>query len=190
MKKILAFACISACIVASPTFSYAKPLKHKTHDRYTLHYDVAHALSSHSKHVLLGGRPREARSSQRRLREIALRAHRLHEAQPGRREWSRDGSRVRDASGGILIRASYYSSGRRTADGEVFRPGGFTAANRTLPFGTMLRLTNLSTGRTVTVRVNDRGPFVAGRSLDVSRGAAVALGMIAQGTATLRMERV
>jgi rare lipoprotein A len=119
-----------------------------------------------------------------------LRAHRLHEAQPGRREWSRDASPVRDASGGALIRASYYSSGRRTASGEVFQPGGYTAANRTLPFGTMLRLTNPSTGRTVMVRVNDRGPFVTGRSLDVSRGAAVALGMIAKGTATLRMERV
>lgn len=147
-------------------------------------------MQLHSKHVLLDARLREARSGRKRFGRIALRAHRLHEAQPGRREWSGDRSHVADASGGTLIRASYYSSGRRTADGEVFRPGGFTAANRTLPFGTLLRLTNPSTGRTVTVRVNDRGPFVAGRSLDVSRGAAVALGMIAQGTATLRMERV
>jgi rare lipoprotein A len=89
-----------------------------------------------------------------------------------------------------MVRASYYDTGGRTADGERFRPNGFTAANRTLPFGTMLRLTNPSTGRTVTVRVNDRGPFVPGRSLDVSRGAAAALGMIGSGTATLRMARI
>ena len=106
MKTILTFACISACIVASPTLSYAKPLKHKTHDQYTSHYGEPPALQPHSKHVLLGGRLREARSSQRRLREVALRAHRLHEAQPGRREWSRDGSPVRDASGGALIRCA------------------------------------------------------------------------------------
>jgi rare lipoprotein A len=92
--------------------------------------------------------------------------------------------------GGSVIRASYYQSGSRTADGEHFNPGGLTAAHRTLPFGTHLLLTNLATGRSVTVRVNDRGPFVRGRSLDVSRGAAVALGMIGSGTATLRMRRV
>jgi len=59
-----------------------------------------------------------------------------------------------------------------------------------LPFGTQLRLTNPSTGRSVVVRVNDRGPFVRGRSLDVSRGAAAALGMIGSGVANLRVARV
>ncbi len=84
-----------------------------------------------------------------------------------------------------MLKASYYSTGRRTASGERFNPNGYTAASRTLPFGTMLRLTNPATGRSVVVRVNDRGPFVRGRSLDVARGAAAALGMIAQGTANL-----
>lgn len=88
------------------------------------------------------------------------------------------------------MRASYYSSGRRTASGEHFNPNGYTAASRTLPFGTRLRLTNPRTGRTVTVRVNDRGPFVRGRSLDVARGAARALGMISQGTASLEVARL
>jgi len=91
---------------------------------------------------------------------------------------------------GMLQKASYYSQGRRTASGERFNPNGYTAASRTLPFGTMLRLTNPATGRSVVVRVNDRGPFVRGRSLDVARGAAVALGMIAQGTANLEVARV
>lgn len=91
---------------------------------------------------------------------------------------------------GMLQRASYYSQGRRTASGERFNPNGYTAASRTLPFGTMLRLTNPGTGRSVVVRINDRGPFVRGRSLDVARGAAVALGMIAQGTANLEVARL
>lgn len=91
---------------------------------------------------------------------------------------------------GTYIRASYYSSGHRTASGERFNPNGFTAASRTLPFGTRLRLTNPTTGRSVTVQINDRGPFVRGRGLDLARGAAAALGMIGQGTANLKVARL
>jgi rare lipoprotein A len=89
-----------------------------------------------------------------------------------------------------FIKASYYSSGHRTANGEHFDPNGFTAASRTLPFGTRLHLTNLATGRSVIVRINDRGPFVRGRGLDLARGAAVALGMIDRGTANLKVARL
>ena len=89
-----------------------------------------------------------------------------------------------------VIRASFYSHGSRTASGEAFNPNGFTAAHRTLPFGTRLQVTNPSTGRSVVVRVNDRGPFVRGRSLDLARGAAAALGMIGQGTASLVVARL
>jgi len=64
--------------------------------------------------------------------------------------------------------ASFYVEGAETANGEKIDPQALTAAHRTLPFGTMLRVTNLETGRTVTVRVNDRGPFVQGRSVDLS----------------------
>lgn len=88
------------------------------------------------------------------------------------------------------VKASFYSQGRRTASGEHFNPDGYTAASRTLPFGTKLRVTNPATGRSVIVRVNDRGPFVKGRSLDLSRGAAAAIGMIAQGTANLKIARL
>lgn len=79
-------------------------------------------------------------------------------------------------------------AGRKTASGERFNPGALTAAHRTLPFGTRLKLTNPRNGRSVVVRINDRGPFVRGRMLDVSRGAAAALGFVAQGTARLRVE--
>ena len=90
-------------------------------------------------------------------------------------------------------RASYYGhelAGRRTASGEKFNPNGLTAAHRSLPFGTKLRLTNPTTGKSVIVRVNDRGPFVRGRVLDVSLGAARALGFVGRGTTQLKIERV
>jgi peptidoglycan lytic transglycosylase len=87
-----------------------------------------------------------------------------------------------------LIKASYYCSGRRTASGERFNPNGFTAAHRTLPFGTRLAVTNPANGRTVVVRINDRGPFVRGVSLDLARGAAFAIGM--RGTGTVRIAPV
>jgi rare lipoprotein A len=78
---------------------------------------------------------------------------------------------------GTLVKSAYYFSGRRTASGETFDPHGLTAAHRTLPFGTRLRVTNPRTGQSTTVRINDRGPFVRGVSLDLSLGAAKAIGM-------------
>jgi len=66
---------------------------------------------------------------------------------------------------------------KRTASGEMFNPDGLTAAHRSLPFGTCLRVSNPKTGRSVSVRVNDRGPFTKGVSLDLSHGAARAIGM-------------
>jgi rare lipoprotein A len=95
-----------------------------------------------------------------------------------------------ETSDGSLVNASFYYHGSKTASGERFNPNGFTAAHRTLPFGTRLKLTNPRTGRSVVVRVNDRGPFVRGRGLDVARGAAAALGMISSGTARLVMARL
>ena len=73
--------------------------------------------------------------------------------------------------------ASWYGSGRRTANGEAFNPNGMTAAHRNLPFGTRLRVVNESNGRSVVVRINDRGPFVGGRIIDLARGPARALGI-------------
>jgi rare lipoprotein A len=86
--------------------------------------------------------------------------------------------------------ASFYTEGTETASGEKFDTRDLTAAHPTLPFGTKLRVTNVATGRSVTVRVNDRGPFVPGRSVDVSYSAADALGMVGAGLAKVRMEVV
>ena len=85
--------------------------------------------------------------------------------------------------------ASYYGkelAGRRTASGERFNPSAMTAAHRTLRFGTRVRVTNSRNGRSVVVRINDRGPFVKGRSIDLSSGAARAIGM--DSNARVRME--
>ena len=87
-------------------------------------------------------------------------------------------------------KASYYQTGKTTANGEHFNPNGMTAAHKTLPFGTRLLVTNVATGKSVVVRVNDRGPFIRGRVLDLARGAAAAIGMIPAGTASVRMALV
>lgn len=86
--------------------------------------------------------------------------------------------------------ASFYRHDSETASGEKFDPNELTAAHRTLPFGTRLRVTNLSNGRSVTVRVNDRGPFVRGRTVDVSSSAAAALQMTERGVAKVKLDVV
>jgi len=85
--------------------------------------------------------------------------------------------------------ASWYGGefhGRQTSSGEIYDKEAFTAAHRSLPFGTMLLVTNLDNGASVVVRVTDRGPFVKGRIIDVSEGAARILGMLPTGTARVR----
>jgi rare lipoprotein A (peptidoglycan hydrolase) len=91
---------------------------------------------------------------------------------------------------GISGMASYYGGrfrGRRTASGARFDASGLTAAHRSLPFGTRVRVTHMGSGRSVVVRVNDRGPFVGGRIIDLSSGAAGVLGMHGQGIARVRV---
>ena len=87
--------------------------------------------------------------------------------------------------------ASWYGdefAGRPTASGEIFDPNQITAAHRTLPMPSIVRITNLDNGRALAVRVNDRGPFAHGRIIDVSRRTAQLLGFHAQGTAKVRVE--
>ena len=89
--------------------------------------------------------------------------------------------------------ASFYGrelAGNRTASGERFDPNAFTAAHRTLPLGTKLKVTNVANGRSVIVRVNDRGPFVRSRLIDVSLGAAREINMVRSGKAQVRLEIV
>ena len=86
--------------------------------------------------------------------------------------------------------ASFYIEGQQTASGEKFDTHDLTAAHPTLPFGTRLRVTNVATGRSVTVRVNDRGPYVPGRVVDVSHSAADAIGMVGSGIAKVKLDVV
>ena len=76
---------------------------------------------------------------------------------------------------------SFYSDGQRTANGEQFDPNAFTAAHKTLPFNTRVRVTNPANGKSVVVRINDRGPFVSGRCLDLSRAAFAAIASVGAG---------
>lgn len=82
-------------------------------------------------------------------------------------------------------KASYYGYGGRTANGERHNAQAMTAAHRTLPFGTRVRVTNKANGKSVVVRINDRGPFIRGRVIDVSTGAAEALGFRSRGVTTV-----
>jgi rare lipoprotein A len=96
--------------------------------------------------------------------------------------------RVKSVSKG---QASWYGPGffgNRTASGEVLRPGTLTAAHRSLPFGTQVRVTNMGNGRSAIVRINDRGPFHGHRVIDLAHGAANQLGLISSGIANVKLE--
>jgi peptidoglycan lytic transglycosylase len=99
----------------------------------------------------------------------------------------KDTGGAKTASHGV---ASFYTEGTKTASGEKFNTLDMTAAHPTLPFGTKLRVTNVASGQSVTVRVNDRGPYVRGRVVDVSYSAADALGMVGKGVAKVKLDVV
>ncbi|MEV5821343.1 septal ring lytic transglycosylase RlpA family protein [Micromonospora harpali] len=84
--------------------------------------------------------------------------------------------------------ASFYDEGQLTANGENFDPSAMTAAHKTLPFDTMVRVTNPANGKSVTVRINDRGPFIDGRCLDLSRAAFAAIASVDVGALTVKYE--
>ena len=91
------------------------------------------------------------------------------------------------------VTASYYAEdfhGKRTSNGERFNMNDYTCAHKSLPFNTILKVTNLANGKTCEVRVNDRGPFVASREIDLSKAAAIKLGMIGTGTTKVKLEIV
>jgi rare lipoprotein A len=100
---------------------------------------------------------------------------------------SHHAAETQTASQGV---ASFYTEGTQTASGEKFDTHDLTAAHPTLPFGTRLRVTNVASGRSVTVRVNDRGPYVPGRIVDVSYSAAETLGMVGSGIAKVKLDVV
>ena len=96
----------------------------------------------------------------------------------------------KDAEHQMVGVASFYSYDTQTASGEKFDPREMTCAHRTLPFGTRLRVTDTETGQAVTVRVNDRGPYVEGRIIDLTTAGAEVLGIIGRGLAKVRLDVV
>ncbi|MFZ1519738.1 MAG: septal ring lytic transglycosylase RlpA family protein [Ignavibacteriaceae bacterium] len=91
------------------------------------------------------------------------------------------------------MKASWYGPGfhgRKTANGEVYDQMSFTAAHKSLKFGTLLKITNLKNNKSVVIRINDRGPYVHGRDLDLSKAAALELGMVRKGVAKIKVEEI
>jgi rare lipoprotein A len=158
----------------------ARPAYHYHHYRmghdYT-HYVPRLHLRAYHRHGLYHGRLYRHRAAAVRMspssRHLQTAAHPASSFAPA-------------SAAGALVRASWYGGGERlsarTASGEHFNSGGLTAAHRSLPFGTRVQVTNVATGRAVVVRINDRGPFVGGRSLDLAHGAAQAIGLHSTGS--------
>lgn len=95
-----------------------------------------------------------------------------------------------EASAAQCGKASWYALYSRTASGEMMNPAKLTAAHKTLPFGTKLEVTNRNNGKSVIVRINDRGPFIKGRIVDLSKAAAGKIGMIRSGHAPICFRRL
>jgi rare lipoprotein A (peptidoglycan hydrolase) len=132
--------------------------------------------------------PRRAQRAQVRSAKRARRQAHRH-TRHHRRVVQRPARGVAGGSG-LVGMASFYGGrfhGRLTASGARFNQNGLTAAHRSLPFGTRVRVTHLGSGRSVDVRINDRGPFVGGRIIDLSHGAAGVLGMHGQGVARVQV---
>lgn len=119
----------------------------------------------------------------------ASHAKHAHRSAKRSKHAQRSSKRRHVASGGRHSgMASYYWQGQKTASGARFNPNGLTAAHRSLPFGTRVRVTNRNNGRSVVVIINDRGPFIAGRIIDLSRGAAKVIAMTGSGVAPVSIE--
>jgi rare lipoprotein A len=180
--RIVAAATAALCLFAHSTTASAKnahadgDLSHSRKHKISLHHRISNhqrADKARSKsHRLTAHRKSHHRyAARRKLHSLATRSD-TRSVQPGARNFT-----------GM---ASYYWEGSRVADGSRFNPRGMTAAHRTLPFGTRLWVTDLITQRSVMVTINDRGPFVRNRVLDLSLGAAKVLGMTARGITRIR----
>ena len=179
MKSQTLVTCAFATAILATTMSFA----HSTELRSRAHVHYAHHHARWARH-----------HENRGEREVAWHRgthHRYAEHRDAERSFGlRHHGDVADqdhASGGagpFAGIASVYSGGH-TASGEYASAGGLTAAHRSLPFGTMVRVTNRSTGRSVVVRINDRGPFVRGRVIDLTPAGARALGFSGLAPVTL-----
>ncbi len=128
-------------------------------------------------------RPRATQPRSRKARKATRSRHNARRT-TSRRRSARRGSRGRTLSG----LASYYWQPQRVASGGWFNPNALTAAHKSLPFGTRVRVTNLRNGRSVVVRINDRGPYIRGRIIDLSRRAATIVGMRNAGVVPVRVK--
>jgi rare lipoprotein A len=173
----------------------------EAHSRYHYHHHHrGHGYSHHHHHLHFRGRHHHHRHAYRAQRrapaaETAAAQSWFGTPAPEYPQTRGQAPRARTSGGetsfgassaaGRIVRASWYGGGEklssRTASGEHFNRGGLTAAHRSLPFGTRVQVTNVATGRAVVVRINDRGPFVGGRSLDLAHGAAQAIGLHSTG---------
>lgn len=137
-----------------------------------------------------GQRSKRAESrQQKRVGRIARSADdQQYEAPRSRRRGARTASLGGASDVGSHGVASFYWQPQRVASGGWFNPNAMTAAHKTLPFGTRVRVTHARTGRSVVVRINDRGPYIRGRTIDLSRAAAGVIGMLGEGVTRIRME--
>jgi rare lipoprotein A len=160
---------------------------HAKHERHAKrHHTERHARRRHVSKSRHAHRRAHEHYAEHRTRHTKSRYERRAARGHGPR-WARHAVGYSHGEGRTGV-ASYYWQGQRVASGGRFNPDGMTAAHRTLPFGTRVRVTHLGNGRSVTVRINDRGPFIAGRIIDLSRGAARVIGMTAQGVARVMVE--
>ena len=159
-------------------------------------YDVRPSMRDDEDEQPRATQPRRSKAarpaSSRKAATRRTTAKTARKVTPRTRQAARTPQRVRVAAlpGGHQIHgvASYYYSGHTTASGAKYNPDGLSAAHRSLPFGTRVRIRHLANGRSVDVRINDRGPFIGGRVIDLSRGAARVIGMIGSGLARVSVE--
>jgi len=136
--------------------------------------------------LLIGGSVTEASAKSRHHRHHHHHSH--HAGKAAAKTWQDANASIGPSSGrGFSGMASFYGneSGSRTASGQRFNQNAMTAAHKTLPFGTEVRVTNEHTGKSVVVRINDRGPYAHGRVIDLSKAAAEAVGIEGVGQVTL-----
>jgi rare lipoprotein A len=156
-----------------------------TRQRYTKQRYGKQRYSRHAKRSWTRMSKRAGKSRRVATVRGARRAGRI--ARPGRIPVRAYPVQALPIGADIVGVASYYWQGQRTATGAWFNPNGMTAAHRTLPFGTKVRVTHMGSGRSVVVSINDRGPYIAGRIIDLSKGAAGVIGMHGQGVARVKV---
>lgn len=161
-SKAPSHACVYKHKTVKSSVSKRKASHARHHARHHGHHHHRHKLSYRGHHKL-------SKSAHRKARAAHARHYTKRKSTSARRAYS--------GSHAMTGKASYYWQPQRVASGGWFNPNAMTAAHKTLPFGTKVRVTNQHNGRSVVVTINDRGPYIAGRIIDLSRAAAHAISM-------------